>query len=436
MVRIVHMADTHLGYRTRRGTINKWAIKNYSRPYEQELYNTFLKVMEDVSRVKNLDFLVHCGDMFHHPFLYSSYPPPEPARRTFKEGLEIFFRNTNGQVPLIYIEGNHGIFRGYDYTPFESHFKEEEFPNLYYFKERNLINAIRENNALKIEFPAKSTRFYLFPYFEFKSFKIYKKEYDDWIKKQRPPKNDGFINIALAHGSVGDKTLHNKVNSDDLGYDYVALGHEHGLKTVTKNHFYSGSLLPMNFKEVYEKQGYLIVDIDNKTKKLNVEKVFTDDLLKRTFKIITIEANPNQSSIDLQNRIIDELNAFINKEGFDPKTAARLKFNFEGEITFEKNWQINELMSRIRRDCFSEPEKYNILQLIWKIADLSETFEDDISAGRIQDYILEKPDEEFKTFVNEKLTEEESKFNVDKLTQLGMKALRKALRTMEREKEV
>ncbi len=230
--------------------------------------------------------------------------------------------------------------------------------------------------------------------------------------------------------------MHNKVNSDDLGYDYVALGHEHGLRSVSKNHFYSGSLLPMNFKEVYEKQGYLIVDIDDKTKKLNIEKVFTDDLLKRTFKIITIEANPDQSSIDLQNRIIDELNVFINKEGFDPKTAARLKFNFEGEITFEKNWQINELMSRIRRDCFSEPEKYNILQLIWKIADLSETLEDDISAGRIQDYILEKPDVEFKTFVNEKLTEEKSNFNVDKLTQLGMKALNKALRTMEREKEV
>ena len=78
MVRFVQMADTHLGYRARRGTINKWAIQNYSKPYEQEIYDTFLKVMEEVSKVKDLDFLVHCGDMFHHPFAYSSYPPPEP----------------------------------------------------------------------------------------------------------------------------------------------------------------------------------------------------------------------------------------------------------------------------------------------------------------------------------------------------------------------
>jgi len=430
------MADTHLGYRARRGTIDKWAIQNYSRPYEQEIYNTFLKIMDDASKVKNIDFLIHCGDMFHHPFLYNSYPPPEPARITFKEGLDNFFRNTNNQIPFIYIEGNHGVFRGYEYTPFESHIKEEEYPNLYYFKERNLIDAIKERKALKLEFPTKKTRFYLFPYFEFKSFEIYQQQYDIWIDKQQPPKNDGFINIALAHGSVGDNTLHNKVNSDDFGYDYVALGHEHGLKQLSKNHFYSGSLLPLNFKEVYEKQGYLIVNIDDKAKNLIVEKVFTDVLIKRAFRIITIEVFPNQSSKDLENKIKSELETYVENKGFDPLTAARLKFNFSGEITFEKNWQINELMTSIRRDCFSEPEKYNILQLIWKIFDISESLEDDISAGRIQDYILEKPDDEFKTFVNEKLNEEQSNFDVDKLTQIGMRALKKALRTIEREKEV
>ena len=436
MVRLIHMADTHLGYRARRGTINQWAIQNYSRPYEQEIYDTFLKIMEEISKVKNLDFLIHCGDMFHHPFLYNSYPPPEPARRTFEEGLKIFFRNTNNQVPFIYIEGNHGIFRGYEFTPFESHIKEEENLNIYYFKERDLINAIKEKKTLKLEFPAKKIRFYVFPYFEFKSFEIYQQQYDNWIENQRPPKNDGFINIALAHGSIGDDTLHSKLNSDDLGYEYVALGHEHGLKQLSKNHYYSGSLLPMNFKEIFEKQGYLVVDIDDKTKFLKVEKVFTDPLLKRDFKIITIEVYPKQTSIDLQNKIKEELDPYVTDKGFEPKTAARLKINFTGEITFEKNWQINELMSSIRRDCFSELEKYNILQLIWKVIDISESLEDDISAGKIQDYILEKPDDEFKAFVGEKLNEEQSNYDVDKLTQIGMKALKKALRAMEREKEV
>ena len=42
------MADTHLGYRTRRGAANKWAIENYSRHFEQEIYDTFLTVYEFV----------------------------------------------------------------------------------------------------------------------------------------------------------------------------------------------------------------------------------------------------------------------------------------------------------------------------------------------------------------------------------------------------
>jgi len=219
-------------------------------------------------------------------------------------------------------------------------------------------------------------------------------------------------------------------------YDYVALGHEHGLKKISKNHYYSGSLLPMNFKEINEKQGYLIIDINKKAKILNIEEISTSKLLKRTFEIIPIHPSPQHTSADLEALINKELNQFISDDGFDPRTAARLKFNFMGEITIEKNWRINDMMLRIRRDCFSQPDKFNILQIIWKIIDMSESFEDDISAGRIQEYILEKPDEEFKTFVNEKLNEEQSNYNVDKLTQIGMRALKKALSTIEREKEV
>lgn len=435
MVKIIHMADTHLGYRPRRGTINKWAIDNYSKPFEQEIYDCFLNVINEISNIKDIDFLVHCGDIFHHPSKYSSYPPLEPARRTLKQGLQIFFENTNNQVPFIYIEGNHGIFRGYEYTPFESHINKDQYPNLYYFKERDLLEAIKSNNSLSIEFPDKKVRFYLFPYFEFKSFEIYETAYDNWIQNQRPNDNE-YINIALAHGSVGDETLHSKVNSDDFSYNYVALGHEHGFKRVSRNHYYSGSLLPMNFKEKLENQAYIIVDINDKTRVLDIDINYTDKLLNRSFELIQHEFNPKESSSDLERWIQSELNKYITKEDFNPETSARLKFNFYGEMTFEKTWQINDLMLKIRRNCFSQPEKYNILQLIWKISDISETFEYDISAGIVQDYILEKPDDEFKEFVQEKLSEDKTRYDVDKLTEFGMKAIKKALRIMEKEKEV
>jgi DNA repair exonuclease SbcCD nuclease subunit len=435
MVKIIHMADTHLGYRPRRGTINKWAIENYSRPFEQELYDTFLNVITEISNIKDIDFLVHCGDIFHLPSKYSSYPPTEPARRALIQGLKIFFENTNNQVPFIYIEGNHGVFRGYEYTPFESHINKDQYPNLYYFKERDLIEAIKSNNSLSIEFPDKKVRFYLFPYFEFKSFEVYESAYDNWIQNQQPKDND-FLNIAIAHGSTADETLHNKVNSNDFDYDYVALGHEHGFKRVSKNHYYSGSLLPMNFKEKLENQSYLIVDINEKTRELSIETKFTDSLLNRPFELISHDTNPKESPLDLEIGVQNELDKYSIKGGFNSETSARLKFNFYGEMTTEKSWQINELMVKLRRNCFSQSEKYNILQIIWKISDTSEIFEDDISAGVIQDYILEKPDEEFKEFVLEKLSEDKTHYDVDKLAKVGMDAIKKALQFMEKEKEV
>ncbi|MFX1410383.1 MAG: exonuclease SbcCD subunit D [Promethearchaeota archaeon] len=436
MVKLIHLADTHLGYRARRGTINKWAIPNYSKPYEQEIYDTFLQVIGDISKIENLDFLVHSGDMFHIPSSLNPYPPPEPARKTLVKALEIFFENTNNQVPVIYIEGNHGIYKGYEYTPFESHFNKDRFPNLHYFKNEHLMEAIKSNKPLKIEFPTKKSRFFLFPYFEFKSFEIYTSAYNNWVELQKPNKNDDYINIAIAHGSILDDTLHKKVNSDDFGYDYVALGHEHGLKQVSRNHFYAGSLLPLNFKEIYENQGYLIVEIDEKTRNLNIEKVFSNKFMKRSFEIVPIEVNPKQSKSELETLINGEINKYISDNGFNPRTSARLKFNFNGEITFEKNWQINELISKIRRECFSQPEKYNIMQIIWSISDISETFEDDISAGIIHDYILERPDEEFRIYVEEKLSEDKSQYDIDKLTKFGMNAIKNALKMMEKEKEV
>ncbi len=434
MVKFVHISDTHLGYREGEGVINKWAKNYYSKPYEQEIYDAFLKTMDDISKIDGLDFLVHCGDMFHVPNIDNSYPPPEPARITLEEGFDLFFKATNNRVPLIYIEGNHGVFRGYEYTPFETHINKKKFPNFYYFKERDLLNAISNKKPLCLEFPEKKTRFYLYPYFEFKSHSEYESLYDNWIEYQRPPANDDFKNIAIAHGSKSDNTLHDKVK--DFDYQYIALGHEHGLQSLSKRVYYSGGLLPLNFKEKYENQGYLIVSIDDSSKELNVEKVFTDKMLKRPFEILNTEISPQDSIDDFSNKVYAELNKYKSTSGFDATTSARLKLQFTGEVTLEKTWQMEDMMSKIRRDCFSQSDKYNILQLIWKITDTSEYSENDVSPSTIDDYILESPDLEFKAFVEEKLKEDKTKFDTDKLTQFGMSAIKKALNLMDKKKEV
>ncbi len=434
MVKIVHLADTHLGYRARKGAQDKWAIQNYSRPYEQEIYDTFLAVIEKVSNLNDLDFLVHCGDIFHLPYKDNPYPPPEPARKILKKALEVFFKNTHNKIPFIYIEGNHGIYKNYNYTPFETHYTSEEYPHLYYFKEEDLRNAIRTNTSLKLQFDDLNTDFYLFPYFEFADFPQYKSAYNQWIMKQKPSDTDR-INIAIAHGSTIDDTLHPKIAKNEFNYDYVALGHEHALNKVSATNYYAGSCLPLNFKEIHENQGYIIAEINENSKKLEVERIFTSDNIKRPFKMIEIETTPEDSTDELQQKIHTIIVSELKDSKFDPSTAARLKLSFIGEITFEKNWKITNLMNHIRRELFSQPEKYNLYQLIWQVKDISKFTEDDISPGTIAEFILESPEEEYKIFISEKLSESKTHYDLDKLTTFGMNSIKKALKLMEKEQE-
>ena len=56
--------------------------------------------------------------------------------------------------------------------------------------------------------------------------------------------------------------------------------------------------------------------------------------------------------------------------------------------------------------------------------------------NKIYHFILENPDEEFGDYVSEKLSEEKSQYNVEKLTMFGMDAIKNALKSMDRQKEV
>jgi len=434
MVKIAHLADSHLGYRVGKGVNEQWNVKNHTRPYEQSIYDGFLKVIEDLSTVEELDFVVHGGDMFHTPHENNPFSPYEPARKTLKKGLELFFNKTQNKVPFIYVEGNHGIYKTYDYTPFETELDKKDYPNLYYYKDRDLIEAMRGGKPLRLEFSEKKVKFYLFPYFEFMSFKSYENAYNKWILHQKADNDGGFINIGVAHGSSSDQTLHPQILGD-LNYDYIALGHEHGMKKVNEKCYFPGTLLPLNFKEIYENHGYLIVNVEPRSKQLTVEKINTEPLLERDFKMIDIAISPSESSTVIKRSIEGELNHHRSAAGFNPKTSARLSFNFTGEITYEMVWNVTNIMTKLRRECFSNSKEYNILQLIWRTRDISEIIEDDVSPGIIEDYILMNPDEEFKAFVEEVLQDDKTQFQVDKLTEFGIAAIKKAFKIEKKEKE-
>ncbi len=436
MVKFVHLSDTHLGYRIGKGAINQWARENYSRPYEQEIYDTFLSVIKEITQIDGIDFVIHAGDMFHTPHQNNPYPPSDPARRTLIKGLELFFEQTNSSIPFIYIEGNHGIFRGYDYTPFETHVNKQLFPQLYYFTAKDMLDAIKTNQPLQLNlnFDGKKVEFYLFPYFEYSIHRDYENAYKKWLNIQQPKESRDSIAIAVVHGSKLDNTLHPQI-INNANYDYIALGHEHAQRKENSRSYFSGALLPLNFKEIYHSQGYLVVDITASRQTPLVKSVDLTSRLQRNFEIIPIKVSPQSTKSGIQTLIESELKPYSSSNGFNPKTAARIKFDFQGELNYELLWTITNVMTQLRREYFSKPEVYNILQLIWKTSDISEEKEQSISAGSLQGYILENPELEFKNYIKELLTEETTEYDVDKLTKFGIEAINNALESTKKNEE-
>jgi exonuclease SbcD len=92
------------------------------------------------------------------------------------------------------------------------------------------------------------------------------KLYQEQLKKAKRFKNKKIIttaHLAVNGAKLGESERDignlNYVSKDVFsGYDYVLLGHIHRPQKLDKNIFYSGSVLPLSFKENYQKNYVLI----------------------------------------------------------------------------------------------------------------------------------------------------------------------------------
>ncbi|MGQ4873598.1 MAG: metallophosphoesterase family protein [Promethearchaeia archaeon] len=417
MIKIIHVADTHLGFRLRSDFRKEWYKFGEIRWYENEFYEKWNEFLDFcIDKQDSIDFIVHAGDLFHNPFPGNPYPPPEPARRVVVEGLKRFFKDTENKIPFILIDGNHGVFQGYRYTLMDS--ITAIFPNVYYFSVWDLRKAISEKKPLICEFSDKNTRFYLFPYFDFMTLKDYEILYNEWIEQQRP-KGDA-IEIAVAHCSTLDQTQHVKLGT--FNYSYVALGHEHNQRKLTNRMFFSGSFVPMHFNEVDFTNGFLEVSIEKGKEPIIKEHIFENE---RDFKIIEIEVNPSSTSSSVLNDLIRELEPY--KTGtWNGKTAARLKINFIGNVPLKNFWELNEQLTSVRSKILNQ-DSYNLLQLKLTWNEVSKDIEDDLKPEIIKEYILSDPKSEFLDYIKSKIKPEEG-YDLELLAEIAVDVLEKALK--------
>jgi DNA repair exonuclease SbcCD nuclease subunit len=280
-MKIVHIADTHLGY----SAYNKRAENGYNQR-EEDVINSFIEAIDKIIDLKP-EVVLHCGDLFDSV---------RPTNRIVSKGIEQLLRIYNNKIPLVLISGNHEtpkqLYTGSIFNIFEAlGLKKELFKIVYkdkyeIFKIDGLtVHAIPQcsNDAI------------------FKS-ELKKIEFN-------PGKN-----VLMLHAGVSGMREFSHGESNELlvdyewlnksEFDYVALGHYHNCVMVAKNSWFCGSSERMSFNEAGCVKGFLEVDLTGEAK-TNPIKVATRPMID----ITPIDATGKNSVV-----LLDEIIALIKKE--------------------------------------------------------------------------------------------------------------------------
>lgn len=169
--------------------------------------------MIDICRNDKVDLLLIAGDLFHR----------QPLLRELKEVNYLFSQLNTTKVVMI--AGNH------DYMKWNSYYRS--------FKWNQNVFPLFGDKLQAVEFPELETAVYGFSY--------YQKEITDYRYKMADPWKKQKYEILLAHGGDEKHIPVKKEEMNELGYDYIAMGHIHKPGEIIKNKIvYSGALEPID----------------------------------------------------------------------------------------------------------------------------------------------------------------------------------------------
>ena len=235
-MKIIHCADLHLDSKM---TAN--LSKEQAKERKNEILRTFTRMVEYAKKNKVKAILI-AGDMFDTRNVSAM------VRNTVRDVI-----TQNPEIDFLYLRGNH------DNDNFLS--KLEEIPgNLYLFDDNWTTYAYNNITITGLELNAENSL----------------TAYNSLVLD-----HDAF-NIVTMHGQLAGYRSKDKVETislDDLknkNIDYLALGHVHGFhmdKIDSRGIYcYPGCLEGRGFDEC-EQKGFVVLDIDMKTLKANVNFV-------------------------------------------------------------------------------------------------------------------------------------------------------------------
>jgi exonuclease SbcD len=234
-MRIVHISDTHLGWRQ----LNR-VDRSGRNAREQDVYSAFEQAITIAIELQPAA-VIHSGDLF------DAFHPSTAALRVALDG---FARLREANVPIVLIAGNHSTPR---ISTAEHVFAvlERFGGHVVYRKPRIVrigdlaVHAIpHDSNPERLEKALRSAR----------------------------PAEDAAFNVAVAHigidlvgrvvgAEAAGVTLSSEVLEDIAGFDYVALGHLHKFAPARGNAAYAGSLERLSWADNADVKGILEIDL-------------------------------------------------------------------------------------------------------------------------------------------------------------------------------
>jgi len=240
--RILHLADTHLGYSAYQRLVPEGEPWSGLNQREADIYTAWHGVVEAALKEKP-DVVVHSGDLFDSV---------RPSNRALHEAISGLGKLTRAGIPVVLIAGNHETPRlretGHVFRLLESFESPLLFPIYKGPAEAIVVPGLEDLRIVGV--PHSHTGM------------------TDRIAKAVPDE-EYKNNILLLHGVVTGLELPSKeLNQAEIGsgllkptWDYIALGHYHGFTRVEDNTHYCGSTERFSFAEAQETKGYVMVQL-------------------------------------------------------------------------------------------------------------------------------------------------------------------------------
>jgi DNA repair protein SbcD/Mre11 len=235
-MKVVHLADTHLGFRQFSGKIDPERGINQR---EADVYRAWSEAITTAIDT-GADVVIHAGDLFDSPL---------PTPLAVAEALDGFARLRENGIPAIVIAGNHSTAR------FRS-----AHGSIFQILERFGVHAVwNEPRTIHVN----GIAVHACPH-ESDAGRLS----DNVANLKLDPAADGNV-LVLHAGLEAVRNSYGEVNEVEIEaellanveFDYIALGHLHRFQTPQINAIYPGSLERLDFNDLAGDKAVLEVDL-------------------------------------------------------------------------------------------------------------------------------------------------------------------------------